>query len=189
MNIWLRASLTAVLIIAAAAQAKPLEDIRVLALVSGHALTTRQVWLDSILEDPRLFVNGKYRAKDVQNPALERVITQYMVLEESRLIGGAKVSDKTLNEELFRVKKDLGPKNWPQFLADFDVRELDIRKRLEEKSLVQQAIESRVKVLGNLPDGPKRQQAITEAVQTWLSQLRSRYRVQRLHSSEESHPG
>jgi hypothetical protein len=164
--------------------AKPLDHLRVLATVSGRAITNRHVWVDTIIENPKRFVDGSYKNDEYLGPALERMLVQLMVLEESRVLATQKVSSKVIDAALRDFKKDIGVQGWSRFLVDFDLRETDLRRSFEDKYQVQVAVESRIQSLGTLPEGKDRERAISEAVNSWLTQLKTRYRVRRMRYGE-----
>lgn len=167
---------------------KSQDEIQILGLVAGRAISNRQVEIDLILENPFLFQKSgaEFVDKARLESGLNRVMTQYMVIEELKVIGEANVPAKELESALTDFKKHMGPKAWKSFLEDYEMTEPLVRDRLAEKLQVQRAIDDRVKLAlsaqaatpGENRTPPQREALMRKSIEDWVSQLRTRYRVQ-----------
>jgi len=164
-------------------------EVDVLARVAGRVVTDRSVYLDALFEQPELYKPGA-RGKDlpvaVRTQGLQRVITQSMILEENRLVGREAVSEEESLKALAAFRKRLG-KDYPLFLTNLELTEAEVRERLGQKVLVEKILAARIAAanIGEArpqKDGtlPKREELVRKAIDDWLKQLRSRYRVQYL---------
>jgi hypothetical protein len=169
------------------------DEIKVLALVSGRAISDRQVLIDLILENPALYKNLgiSFVNQSLMDSGLNRVMTQLMILEELKVIGDVRVSVKELESGLSLLKKQMGAQGWNNFLIEFELTEPIVRERLSEKLQVQRALDERMRLALSVqaPAGvpsskkvaPSRDEIVKKSLEEWISQLKSRYRVQVFH--------
>lgn len=157
-------------------------EIRVLARVAGAVVTDRRVMLDYALEHPEDYKPGvkPKLPRDEFDKAFQRVLTQIMVNEDNKIVGLIRISDKDVDESLANLRRVLGAQ-YKRFLADYDVGESEIRPLLAEKILLRKSLGAKVKAATDAAvvtqDGAK-EEAPQRAVDEWLRQLRTRYRVQ-----------
>ena len=163
---------------------------RVMVLVSGRAITERQVWMDTYLENPKLW---KLESKDrsllsQKEQSLQRLILQAMIVEENRILRSGTISDSELQKDFVRVRAGFG-KEWKDFLKAFGTSESEVQRRLGPRLLVAKAVAERIHTLSStktattskpgMKDDEIRERAAL-SIQEWIKQLRSRYRVQEL---------
>lgn len=157
-------------------------EIRVLARVAGAVVTDRRVLLDYALEHAEEYKPGvkPKLPRDEFDKAFQRVLTQIMVNEDNKIVGLIRISDKDVDESLANLRRTLGAQ-YKRFLADYDVDESELRPLLAEKVLLRKSLGAKVKAATEAAvatqDGAK-EEAPQRAVDEWLRQLRSRYRVQ-----------
>lgn len=167
-----------------AAEQSKLSHLRVVARVAGRSVTDRDVAIDLLLEHPELYRPG--RGLDFPtnefDQALQTLLMQLMVDEENKILASASVDRDELQGSLNTVRKHI--KNWPAFMAEYDVKDAEVNQHLSQKIVVQKIIDSRVKVaLSEVlsQDKAERQLRAQKAIQDWISQLRSRYKIQRMN--------
>ena len=158
-------------------------EINVLARVAGRVVTDRQVLLDALLESPAVyFAHMKPRdlPKDIFDRSLQRVVVQVMILEENRLVGREKNDEQAVTAALVKFKRTIGS-NLKAFQTQFELTDADLRDRISQKALVNRILEARVRtVITDGEAGTAREESARRAIDDWLKQLRSRYRVQYL---------
>lgn len=155
--------------------------IAVLARVAGHSVTDRQVLIDVLIEHPELYTPGKGKVPDAEfDQGLQRLLTQIMVTEENRIIGTETVNPRDIEAELTVLKKLMGGR-YKTFLGEYELTDKEILERLGQKLTVQKALAERVRAAtasATAPDPKAREEKARKAIEDWLNQLRSRYRVQ-----------
>lgn len=161
-------------------------EMQVLARVGSVVVTDRRAQIEYFLEDPSAFpAEGRAAAsltKAALDQALSRVLTQVMASEENRILGIVQVRDDDLKEFLEDTKKKMGATTWRRFLNDYETTEADLRPMLVDKILLRKAIAERIRSATEAitPDVQNltREERARKALDEWLKQLRSRYRVQ-----------
>jgi hypothetical protein len=169
---------------AARAAAAVRREIRVVAKVGARVVTDFQVLADLVLEDPSVYKKNLARATippDVFDQALTRYVTQVMAAEENRILGLVRVPRAETEAFVASAQKALG-KQWKSYLNDFELSDAQVRSLAEEKLLLRAGLASRFKAAqAKLPPGASAEtktQVAQKAIDEWLDQLRSRYRVQ-----------
>jgi hypothetical protein len=156
-------------------------DLKILARVADTSISNRDMILDWLLQNPKSYVQGRrsYFSKDVEQHLLQKKVVQVLVEEENRIVGTLSVSKADVDAELLRVKRGFGPR-WNTFLQDFEVSEVDIRKMISSYLLVDQTLQARIRdsLRGLHQQDEASMTRAEDSLQTWLQQLRSRYRVQ-----------
>jgi hypothetical protein len=162
-------------------------EIIILGLVSGRAVSDRQVKIDLVLENPVLYktLGISFVTKELLLSGLNRVMTQLMILEELKVIGDSKMDGKELEAQLSLLKKRLGPQGWKNFSDEFDISEPMVRERLSEKLQVERAIDERMKLVlttqspeNSKKRGASQEELVKKSIEEWMTQLKSRYRMQ-----------
>lgn len=162
--------------------------IVVLALVGGRAINDRDVKISLGLENPKTIVFNSqgeppsFTASDLET-GLQKVITEVMILEESKVLALQSVSSREIELELARVRKIAGSKNWNEWLKFFDSNETEMRSKISDRIRVQKIIEDRLKGFSATIPGDSRAQSVdasANALREWLEDLRRRYRVRRM---------
>jgi hypothetical protein len=163
-----------------------LNSMMVLALVGGRSINDRDLHISRGLESVAVIENSLLTGFAAPTPresevALQKYITEILVFEESRVLGAQSVTGPVLESEMTKRKTVLGSKKWNQWLVSLDATEAEIRRRLEQKLIVEKIIEERVKVASQREKDPNlAMQEAQKSLKDWLDQLRSRYRVRRL---------
>lgn len=128
--------------------------VTVLGLVAGRAVTDRQVMIDLVLEDPRLYKSAHppQFTREMLDRGLQRVLTQIMIVEEGKLVGGEPVESRAVDAQMAQLKKDMTLDGWKRFVKDFELTEADVRSRVSDKLAVNRALEGRVRVATSVFD-------------------------------------
>jgi hypothetical protein len=174
-----------------------------LALVGGRAVTNRDVYVDLLTQPEEIskiqkkvmtkskidFEKLKTIEKDFLDNALNRLMTQVMIVEESKVVGTIKVRTDSIDKRLEVVKSLWGVDNWNLINRYFDLAEDEVRARVEKNILVEQIIENRIRLSGVGEDSSiKKAELAQAAIEEWLTQLKSRYPVQYFKTSSLSQP-
>jgi hypothetical protein len=156
--------------------------IRILAKVGDTSISSREVLIKWLLSNPKSYVVGRrdYYSSAIERQMLQKFIVQVLVEEENKIVGTQVVSQAQLERELTAKKRAFGSR-WQTFLNDFELSESEVRTRLGRALLVDQTLDTRLRdsMQGNreATDDETLKKA-EDALQTWLQQLRSRYKVQ-----------
>jgi hypothetical protein len=114
---------------------------------------------------------------------LNQFMTQIMIVEESKIVGTLKVSPSQIAKRTQLVRDQWGSSYWAEISRYFDLGESELKDRIEKNLLVELSVENRIKVAtSGEKDVFKRTELGKQALEDWLTQLRSRYRVQFLKS-------
>jgi|GEM_PF-1101136 len=156
--------------------------IRILARVGDTSISSREILVEWLLKHPKSYVPGRrdYYSRDLEKQLLQEFVVQVLVEEENRLVGTQTLSTASVDKELSRVRNEFGPR-WKNFRDDFGVAENDIKARLSRNLLAAQTLETRLQDSLQASKGSTDAEALKKAedtLQTWLQQLRSRYKVQ-----------
>ena len=160
------------------------EKISIMGLVAGHAITSRQVLTDIILEFPKKvsargldWIDEKEMAR-----GFERCVTQRMIIEDLKIVGDASTAVPQVNSRYSQFRKELGTVQYQKVYKSLELTDALMRERLSQKIQVERAIEEKVTLALNtrmeklgLDEKAKVSQ---KAIEDWLAQLKARYRVQ-----------
>lgn len=156
-------------------------NLRILARVADNSISNRDLVIDWLLQNPKSYVQDRrdYYSKAVEDRLLQERLIQVLVEEENRIVGTQSVSNTDLEKELSRMKRSFASR-WNSFLSDFEVSELDIKKNISRTLLVDQTLDTRMR--DSLRGVSKKDDTAfakaEDSLQSWLQQLRSRYKVQ-----------
>lgn len=153
--------------------------LNILARVADTSLSNRDMVLYWLLQNPKSYVRGQrnYFSKEVENTLLQEKIIQILVVEEARIVGSKPVSDEQVEKELNRIKREFSSR-WNMFLLDFEVSNLDIKNILAMQMLVDRTLNLRMQdAIKTTAQGEDSFQKAEDSIQSWLQQLRSRYKV------------
>lgn len=160
----LKIRILCLLILTIVSQASPIRSVKVLARAGGASLTSRQLFLYWVTDDPQFYLQEKYlkwNSLAEKGQKLEELITQVLVNQENRILSTYQISNTEMENLLMAFKKVLGP-SWNNLLKDWDTSETEIKKYLAERWVVDSYLTEKAKA---------------GRVEEWLNQLRSRYRV------------
>jgi len=158
--------------------------LRVMGLVAGRALTEHAVLLEVILENPTSLKKNSLDSLSESefSRAFEKVVTQRMIIEDLKILGDGLSSQDLVNDELKRLKTTLGSKVYAQVLKDFEITEQNLRERISQRLQVERALQEKVNLAvntqGDKQDKASRESIAKKAIEEWLGQLKSRYRIQ-----------
>ncbi|MEO5666562.1 MAG: hypothetical protein ABIR96_00745 [Bdellovibrionota bacterium] len=166
--------------------------LRILARVGDTSISNREILIEWILKNPKSYVPGRrdYYSSDVEKQLLQEYVVQVLVEEENRLVGTQTLSANLVEKRLLDVRKNFGPR-WPAFRNDFEISETEVKTRLSKSLLASQTLETRLRDSLQGSKGESDAAALKKAedgLQTWLQQLRSRYKVQILRYEEPQEP-
>lgn len=170
-----------------AANASPsIVNLKILARVANRSISNRDLLIYAAVLNPRSYRPFKrgYLGQADEKVLLQEVLVQVLVEEENKIIGTERVSEKSLDKSFAKLKNKFTRKRWKQFLEDFELTDLDVRTLLKRSLLVEQTLESRlndsINDLGRTgKQSPRvKMEAAELALQNWIQQLRSRYKVQ-----------
>jgi hypothetical protein len=156
--------------------------IRILARVGDTSVSSREVLVEWLLKHPKSYTPGRrdYYSRDLERQLLQEFVVQVLVEQENRLVGSETLSPTVVDRELLALRRAFGPR-WKTFRDDFGISESEIRTRLSRGLLANQTLETRLKDSLQGSKGASDAEALKkaeDALQPWLQQLRSRYKVQ-----------
>jgi hypothetical protein len=156
--------------------------IRILARVGDTSVSSREILVEWLLKNPKSYTPGRrdYYSQDLERQLLQEYVVQVLVEQENRLVGSETLSAALVDRELLALRRVFGPR-WKTFRDDFGISESEIRARLSRGLLANQTLETRLKDSLQGSKGASDAVALKnaeDALQTWLQQLRSRYKVQ-----------
>ncbi len=156
--------------------------IRILARVGDTSVSSREILVEWLLKNPKSYTPGRrdYYSQDLERQLLQEYVVQVLVDQENRLVGSETLSATLVDRELLALRRVFGPR-WKTFREDFGISESEIRVRLSRGLLANQTLETRLKDSLQGSKGASDAVALKkaeDALQTWLQQLRSRYKVQ-----------
>ena len=144
-----------------------------LAKLLDYVITDRQVAVDEWIENPAAFSDapGASHAlsKSKQDEALDRVLVQFMIVEENRLFANERVSDDEIRSERARLLKKFGDRKFKALVAFYELSESEIKEKLREKILFRKALATKLRSSRDNPE---------TAFREWIKQLKSRYKPQ-----------
>lgn len=156
--------------------------IRILARVGDTSISNREILVEWLLKHPKSYVPGRrdYYSMDLEKQLLQEYVVQVLVEEENRLVGTQTLSTAVLDREFSRIRGEFGVR-WKNYRDDFEITENEVRARLTRNLLALETLETRLKDSLASSKGATDAEALKKAedtLQTWLQQLRSRYKVQ-----------
>ena len=162
------------------------KTLRILVVAAGRALSDREVQLQAFVQDPTPF--RKSASLSLSGPdfdrQLETSLVHALILEDARLSSGEKMAEQAGEaKEFLSLRNRATAKVWADFLQKHEVTELELRQRLRQRLYVESLLEARVRLslVGQSDLKAAQKQALADkAIEDWVSQLKSRYRVQRL---------
>jgi hypothetical protein len=170
LNIFIAA--LALLIAGARLEAKVIRIVN-LAKLQDFVISDRQVAIDEAIEHPESFSESsrtEHRlSREKQDEALDRVLVQYMIVEENRLFANERVSDDEIKVEKTKLLKKFGDKKWRAFTSFYGLSEEELKQKLREKILFRKALATKLKSTRDNPES---------GIRDWIKQLKSRYKVQ-----------
>lgn len=162
----------ALLLWGAPIQAKVIRIVN-LAKLQDFVISDRQVAIDEAIERPESFSESNSSehslSREKQDEALDRVLVQYMIVEENRLFANERVSDDEIKAEKSRLLKKFGDKKWRAFSSFYELSEGELKQKLREKILFRKALATKLKSTRDNPES---------GIRDWIKQLKSRYKVQ-----------
>jgi hypothetical protein len=166
--------------------------IRILARVGETSISNREILLEWLLKNPKSYVPGRrdYYGPETEKQLLQEFVVQVLVEEENRLVGSQTLSTALLERKVLETQRAFGSR-WKSFRNDFSVSETEVKTRLSRSLLAQQTIETRLKDALQGSKGESDAAALKKAedtLQTWLQQLRSRYKVQMFRYEDAPKP-
>ncbi len=156
-------------------------QLSILARVAGQSISNRQVLVNYLLDHPEKYIpseSKKIEASADFERQLQRIVTQVMVSEENKVFSTHTVSNKDLDSRLYAVKQSFRDK-WESFLAEYELTETEVRTYLSQKLLVDVVLQDRVRTVtqSSVGSGVEKEVAARKSIESWLSQLQIRYKV------------
>ena len=166
--------------------------VRILARVGDTSISNREILLEWLMKNPMSYVVGRrdYYTAEIEKQLLQEFVVQVLVEEENRLVGSQTLSSELLERKVLETQRAFGAR-WKTFRDDFSVSENEVKTRLSRSLLAQQTIETRLRDALQGSKGESDATALKKAedtLQTWLQQLRSRYKVQVFRYEEPQKP-
>ncbi len=159
--------------------------LSILARVANRSISNRDLFIYAALLDPKSYqpFEREELTGNRSKLLLQELLVQVLVEEENKIIGVGKVSERSLDQEIEKVQKKFGQSKWSDFKKDFELSDADIRSLVRRNLLVEQTLDLRLRDslnevgLQNMTKEQKLESA-EKALQNWIQQLRSRYKVQ-----------
>jgi len=166
--------------------------IRILARVGDTSISNREILVEWLIKNPRSYVPGRrdYYSAPTERQLLQEYVVQVLVEVENRLVGTQTPSVAAVERRLLELRRAFGSR-WSAFRTDFGLTENEIKTRLSRHILAEQTLETRLSDSLQGSKGESDAEALKkaeDALQSWLQQLRSRYKVQIFRYEEPQKP-